>query len=139
MGSMPRVVAIALVALAAAGGAWAALPGMGTVQSVVSADGKLIYEVVWKKGRTTVNLDRNARTVESARLKGKFGFPAPTNAGIDALDTVERHAVCIDLPRRMAQAAFQQVTLKLAAGRLAVRKGTTTVAVIDTKTLHVTR
>jgi hypothetical protein len=263
MGGVPRTLAVALVALACTGAAWAALPGMGTVHSVASADGKLIYEVTWKKGRTTVNLDRNARTVESARLKGKFGFATPTNAGIGeglshdgrtlvlasvgslgrfavldaktlhlrrtirlrgqftydalspngstlfliqhvgrgavdhyyvraydlnrgrllkqiifdareessvmtgwavtratgpsgrwvytlygksngtlfvhALDTIDRHAVCVDLPRRVAQEAFPQVTLKLASGRLAVRNGTRRIAVIDTKTLRVTR
>jgi hypothetical protein len=58
---------------------------------------------------------------------------------VHALDTVDRHAVCVDLPRRVAQEAFPQVTLKLAPGRLAVRKGTTRLALIDTGTLRVTR
>jgi hypothetical protein len=81
MGIMPRIVAIALVALAVAGGAWAALPGMGTARSVKSADGKLVYHAVAEKGRTTVDLVRDAGKVETARLQGNFGFPAPTNTG----------------------------------------------------------
>ena len=262
MGSMLRIVATALVALAAAGGAWAALPGMGTAQSVKSPDGKLLYRAVWKKGRTTVDLARDAHTINTARLHGNFGFPAPTNTGkgeglshdgrtlvlasagsfgrfavldartlhvrrmirlrgqftydalsptastlyliqhkangpvdryyvraydlakarllkqiifdtredsslmtgaaitrasgptgrwvytlygrsngtlfVHALDTVDRHAVCIDLPR-VAPTAVWSVGMKLASGRLTVRNRTTRVAVIDTRNLRVVR
>jgi hypothetical protein len=262
MGSVPRIVAIAFVALAAAGGAWAALPGMGTARSVKSPDGKLVFRAVWKKGRTTVVLARDARTVDTARLHGNFGFPAPTNTGqgeglshdgrtlvlaasgsfgrfavldartlhvrrmirlrgqftydalsptastlyliqhtangpvdrysvraydlakarllkqiifdtrersslmtgaaiiratgptgrwvytlygrsngtlfVHALDTVDRHAVCIDLPR-VAPNAVWNVGMKLASGRLTVRNRTARVAVIDTRNLRVVR
>jgi hypothetical protein len=58
---------------------------------------------------------------------------------VHALDTIDRRAVCIDLPRRVAQDALAEVTLKLTPGRLAVRKGTTRLALIDTKTLRVRR
>ncbi len=260
MGSVPRVVVICIVALAAAGGAWAALPGMGTARSVESTDGKLVYHAVAKKGRTTVDLVRAGRKVESAKLDGTFGFPAPTNTGrgeglshdgrtlvlagagsfgrfavvdartlearrmirlrgqytydalspnastlyliqhtangpvdryyvraydltrgrllkqiifdtreksslmtgaaitratgpsgrwvytlygrqngtlfVHALDTVDRHAVCIDLPR-VAPKAVWSVGMKLAPGRLTIRNGTTKFAVIDIRTLRI--
>jgi hypothetical protein len=58
---------------------------------------------------------------------------------VHALDTVDRHAVCIDLPRRVAQDAMQHLRLKLTPGVLSVRNGTSRVAVIDTKTLRLTR
>jgi hypothetical protein len=58
---------------------------------------------------------------------------------VHALDMVDRHAVCIDLPRRVAQEAMQYLQLKLTPGRLSVRNGTTKIAVIDTKTLRVAR
>jgi hypothetical protein len=58
---------------------------------------------------------------------------------VHALDTVDRHAVCVDLPRRVAQETMQDLRLKLTPGRLSVRNGTARVAVIDTKTLRVTR
>jgi hypothetical protein len=261
MGSVPRVVAISLVALAAAGSAWAALPGMGTARTVESADGKLVYHAVAKKGRTAVDLVRAGRKVDSAKLAGTFGFPAPTNTGrgeglshdgrtlvlagagsfgrfaildartldvrrmlrlrgqytydalspnastlyliqhtangpvdryyvraydltrgrllkqivfdtreksslmtgaaitratgpsgrwvytlygrqngtlfVHALDTVDRHAVCIDLPR-VSPSAVWNVQMKLGSGRLAVRSATKKVAVIDIRTLRVT-
>src|SRR4029079_15949019 len=81
MGSMLRLVAIALVALAAAAGAWGALPGMGTARSVKSADGKLVYHAVAKRGSTTVDLVRDGRKVETTKLAGTFGFPAPRTTG----------------------------------------------------------
>lgn len=260
MGSMLRLVAVALFALAAAGGAWAALPGMGTARWVESADGKLVYRAVAKGGSTTVDLVRNGRKVETTKLAGTFGFPAPTNTGhgeglshdgrtlvlsgagsfgrftvldartlhvrrmirlrgqytydalsptastlyliqhtangpvdryyvraydlararllkqivfdtreksslmtgaaitraagptgrwvytlygrsngtlfVHALDTVDRHAVCIDLPR-VAPSAVWNTRMKLASARLTVRNGTAKVAVIDTHTLRV--
>ena len=262
MGSVLRIVAIAFVALAAAGGAWAALPGMGTARSVKSPDGKLVFRAVWKKGRTTVDLVRDAHTVKTARLHGNFGFPAPTNTGkgeglshdgrtlvlaasgsfgrfavldartlhvrrmirlrgqftydalsptastlyliqhtangpvdryyvraydlakarllkqiifdtredsslmtgaaitratgptgrwvytlygrsngtlfVHALDTVDRRAVCIDLPRVTPREVWS-VGMKLASGRLTVRNRTSRVAVIDTRILRVVR
>jgi DNA-binding beta-propeller fold protein YncE len=58
---------------------------------------------------------------------------------VHALDTVDRHAVCIDLPRRVTQDAMQHLRLKLTPGVLSVRNGTSKVAVIDTKTLRLTR
>jgi hypothetical protein len=260
---MFRPAAIALAALATAGAAWGALPGMGTTQSVASADGKLVYHAVAKRGHTTVDLVRDGRKVETVKLDGNFGFPAPTNSAhgeglshdgrtlvlapaggfsrfavldartlhlrrmiklrgqfsydalspnattlfliqhlstgpairyyvraydvtrgrllkqivfdtreksslmtgwavtrttgpsgrwvytlygrsngslfVHALDTVDRHAVCIDLPRRVAQEAMQYLQLKLTPGRLSVRNGTAKIAVIDTKTLRVAR
>jgi hypothetical protein len=262
MGGMLRLAPIALLALGAAGVAWGALPGMGTTQSVASRDGKLLYETDARAGHTTVDiLARNSRRLETVKLDGLFGVPAPTNTGqgeglshdgrtlvlsavgslgrfavldartlqlrrmiklrgqftydalsphaatlfliqhlatgstdhyyvraydltrgrllkqivfdtreksslmtgwavtratgptgrwvytlygrsngtlfVHALDTVDRHAVCIDLPRRVAQEAQQHLRLKLTPTRLSVRNGTSRVAVIDTKTLRI--
>jgi hypothetical protein len=77
-----RLTAIVLVALGAAGGAWAAAPGMGTLPSAASPDGKLVYKAVAKHGRTTLELRRNGRSVTRVRLHGNLGFPAPTNSAI---------------------------------------------------------
>ena len=54
---------------------------------------------------------------------------------VHALDTVDRHAFCVDLPKRVA--AGLHMRLKLTPGRLAVIEATKRLAVIDTKTLRV--
>jgi hypothetical protein len=259
---MFRLAPIVLAGLVAAGAASAAGPGMGTTQSVLSHDGKLMYEADAQKGRTTVDILRAAQRLETVHLRGMYGFPLPTNdvsgeglshdgrtlvlaegrpggfAVLDArtlqvrrriklngvftydalspnaamlyliqhqasggedhyyvraydvragrlvkqivfdarekgglmtgwavaratgpsgrwvytlyshsngtffvhsLDTVDRHAFCVDLPGRVSPQAVQTMRLKLSPGKLVVMKGSTRFAVIDTKKLRVTR
>ena len=54
---------------------------------------------------------------------------------VHALDSVDVHAYCIDLPRR-APGGVWHTKLELKPGRLAVVAGTKRLAVIDTKTLR---
>ena len=56
---------------------------------------------------------------------------------VHALDTVDRHAVCIDLPKRVAGNAVFSAQLKLEQRTLVVRTAFKRLAVIDTKTLRV--
>jgi hypothetical protein len=56
---------------------------------------------------------------------------------VHALDTVERHAVCIDLPRRVASDDVFRVRLTLKERKLVVSTAFKRLAVIDTKTLRV--
>jgi hypothetical protein len=229
--------------------------------SVASPDGKLAYRAAVSHNRTTVTMLRRGRRIDTLRLDGSFGFPAPTNAGVGeglshdgrtlvlaradalgrfavldartlrvrrmialrgqftydalsptastlfliqhlpsnagdrydvraydlargrllkqvvfdrreesgsmtgwavgratgptgrwvytlygrqngtlfvhALDTVDRHAVCIDLPKKVSTSAVPNLRLKLTPGRLAVRKQGATLAVVDTRTLRV--
>jgi hypothetical protein len=56
---------------------------------------------------------------------------------VHALDTVDRHAVCVDLPRRVGGDAVFRVQLKLEQGTLVIRTASKRLAVIDTKTLRV--
>lgn len=79
---MLRPASIALAGLAVGGVAWAAGPGMGTTQSVVSANGKLIYEADTHHGSTTVDISRNATRIKVVKLRGEYGFPLPTNDGV---------------------------------------------------------
>lgn len=66
-------------------------------------------------------------------LYGRQGTPP----FVHALDTVEREAYCIDLPLRLSQT--KQMALRLRFGRdgeLEVRKGRSTLAVVDLKKLE---
>jgi hypothetical protein len=56
---------------------------------------------------------------------------------VHALDTVDRHAVCIDLPRRVANDDVFHVHLKLKQRKLVVGTAFKRLAVIDTQTLRV--
>jgi hypothetical protein len=70
-----------LVALAIAGAASAAYPGMGTTRSASSADGKVRYEADGGDN-TTISILRGGRRVQSTTLRAPYGFPAPTNQGL---------------------------------------------------------
>ena len=57
---------------------------------------------------------------------------------VHALDTARREAFCIDLPLRLGQAKQRGLRLRLRPdAELTVRKGATTVAVIDTRSFDV--
>jgi hypothetical protein len=57
---------------------------------------------------------------------------------VHALDTARRAAFCIDLPLRLGEAQQMGMRLRLGPkGELAVRNGTATVAVIDTRSFEV--
>ena len=58
---------------------------------------------------------------------------------VHALDSVDLHAFCVDLPRRVTTANVLHTKLKLKPGRLAVMAGTKRLAAIDTKTLRIRR
>jgi hypothetical protein len=58
---------------------------------------------------------------------------------VHALDSVDLHAFCVDLPRRVTPANAWQTRLELKPGRLAVLAGTKRLAAIDTKTLRLRR
>jgi hypothetical protein len=57
---------------------------------------------------------------------------------VHALDSVDQHAFCVDLPG-WASGNVWHTKLELKPGRLAVLAGTKRLAVIDTKTLRLTR
>ena len=57
---------------------------------------------------------------------------------VHALDSVDRHAFCVDLPARVSSEAMSGLRLKLTGSTLAVRNGTKRIGAIDTKTLRVT-
>lgn len=54
---------------------------------------------------------------------------------VHALDTVGRHAFCIDLPLRLAQSKQLALRLHLRAGELLVARGRSALAVVDTTRL----
>jgi hypothetical protein len=56
---------------------------------------------------------------------------------VHALDSVDLHAYCVDLPPRVTAANVWRTKLELKPGRLAVARGTKRLAVIDTRTLRV--
>jgi hypothetical protein len=58
---------------------------------------------------------------------------------VHALDTVDRHAVCIDLPGRLSQAQAWRLNLTLKNRKLLVGAtwATRPVAVIDVRTLRI--
>jgi hypothetical protein len=58
---------------------------------------------------------------------------------VHALDTGDRHAFCIDLPRAGSSSSTSTMRLQLRPGRLSVMQGSARLAAIDTKTLRVTK
>jgi len=76
-----QVGSILVAALVFAGAAWAAYPGMGTTRTALSPDGKLRYEAD-TGGGTVISVMRDGRSVRTATIRGKYGFPMPTNQGI---------------------------------------------------------
>lgn len=58
---------------------------------------------------------------------------------VHALDTERRLAYCIDLPVKLGQQMQMQLRLELNDGRLTIRNGRTSLAVVDTRTFVVTK
>jgi hypothetical protein len=54
---------------------------------------------------------------------------------VHALDTARGEAYCVDLPLRLQQLEQMALRLRIEGGRLAVKNGRSTVAVVDAKTL----
>jgi len=58
---------------------------------------------------------------------------------VHALDTVHRRAFCVDLPWQKSASWLWRVHLRVAPGRLELRRGHRTIATVDTHTFEVSR
>lgn len=82
----------------------------------------------WPVTRVTTTDGRWAYTLYARAKKEPF---------VHALDTARRQAYCIDLPLDLARAEQMALRLRLRGGRLDVRRGANTVAIVDTRSFAV--
>jgi hypothetical protein len=100
--------------------------------------GRLLEQVVFDRREGSVAMSGSPVT----RATGPSGrwvytlYVRPSGGMfVHALDTVDRHAFCVDLPKRIEPRS--NLRLRLTPGRLAVTNATRPLAVIDTETLRV--
>jgi hypothetical protein len=102
--------------------------------------GRLVKQVVFDK-REESSLMSGSPVTRATGPSGRWVYTlyAHPNGSlfVHALDSVDRHAFCIDLPRRGSPSTMWSMRLKLRPGTLSVLKGTTRFAAIDTKSLRV--
>jgi hypothetical protein len=105
------------------------------------AQGRLLQQVVFDT-REKSSLMSGSPVTRATGPSGRWIYTLyvrPSGAFfVHALDSVDRHAVCVDLPRKVAPVAVWHTKLEWKPGRLAVVAGTKRLAVIDTKTLRLT-
>jgi hypothetical protein len=103
------------------------------------AQGRLLEQIVFD-AREKSSLMSGSPVTRATGPSGRWIYTLyvrPSGAFfVHALDSVDRHAVCVDLPRKIAPVAVWNTKLELTPGRLAVVAGTKRLAVIDTKTLR---
>jgi hypothetical protein len=88
-------------------------------------------------GRVGEKLMRGQPVTRATSLDGRWEYTLYARAKqepfVHALDTVERKALCIDLPLDFAQERQMQLRLRLRGGNLQIREARSTVAVVDTE------
>ena len=102
--------------------------------------GRLVKQVVFDK-REESSLMSGAPVTRATGPSGRWVYTLYAHPDgrlfVHALDSIDRHAFCIDLPRRGSPPTMWSMRLKLRPGTLRVLNGTARFAAIDTKTLRV--
>jgi hypothetical protein len=104
--------------------------------------GRLVKQIVFdaqEKGEVMRGFALSRATGPTGRWVYTLYWRSNGTSFVHSLDTVDRHAFCIDLRGRTPQDETTAMRLKLTPGKLSVLKGTKVVAVIDTKSLRVTK
>jgi len=107
------------------------------------ARGRLLRQIIFDAREKGEGPMTGSPVTRATGPSGRWGYTlyARRPSGelfVHALDSVDLHAYCVDLPRR-ASGNVWHTKLELKPGRLAVVAGTKRLAVIDTKTLRLTR
>ena len=117
--------------------------GPGDRYSVRAYDvkrGQLLKQVVFDR-REESSLMSGFPVTRATGPSGRWVYTLYTHPNgslfVHALDSVDRHAYCIDLPRRVSPSSAWRVRLELTPGTLAVINGTKRLAAIDTRRLRV--
>ena len=104
--------------------------------------GRLLRQVVFDT-RESREVMRGVAVARATDPSGRWVYTLYGRADgtifVHALDTVDRHAFCIDLSPRFSQETAMGLRLKLRGRRLVVLNGTRRVAAVDTKTLRAIR
>jgi hypothetical protein len=121
------------------------LTGTGDHYSVRAYDivqGRLLQQVVFDR-REGPGLMSGWPVTRATGPSGRWVYTLYMRPGgalfIHALDTIGRHAFCVDVPWSGSTAAVWSMKLRLAPGRLDVRSSGRLVARIDTQRLRITK